>query len=543
MDELVLQLGVTDLSRPSQSDEKQSPAELMIMDMGFTLDEAREALAEKKDMEASIEWLLEQRQAKEEREKEQQRQKEMKEREVLERKRLAKQRRDAYRGVPNLLRFGSIVAMRSVKYHRYLEVTSLERAPARVQCSQPSEQCLLVLVNPDQDASDHEADDMGVIFNHDKVALQAHNGAFLAVEADGVCYAGRTGVIDLFMQWRLVDASHDDPEQPLSSSSFIHLESAIRNLLVADAHGACVANSPKPCEAAQWMMCEQIQKANRRASIGPVPELVLSPSSRTASARWNRLKAGYRLAALRIQKLQAEEFRAKIEKQRKEIQRKIFEEKDRSCVVCLDETPNTVILECGHVCVCEGCGKLLEDCPVCRSIVTRVVLLKHVPRSPPVAPTSPFAALQSPAHRDFSLQSRVSPSHTRLSSSSMLHSPLSRASTVSNVPSAAIGSPVRRSIQSLLSHITDISPSNNSPLLRPARAISGGVEFSPLSKREGQSIAHEKQASLIFAPSSTPTDILPGTVLSTLSASSSPPEHHPHPMWKSRIDKSDELNH
>lgn len=51
-------------------------------------------------------------------------------------------------------------------------------------------------------------------------------------------------------------------------------------------------------------------------------------------------------------------------------------EEDRSCVVCLTNPREVVILECGHVCVCGDCARALPEprkCPVCRAPIARLV--------------------------------------------------------------------------------------------------------------------------------------------------------------------------
>ncbi len=40
---------------------------------------------------------------------------------------------------------------------------------------------------------------------------------------------------------------------------------------------------------------------------------------------------------------------------------------DNACVVCLEQTPDTVFRECGHMAVCWDCGQLLDRCPICRT--------------------------------------------------------------------------------------------------------------------------------------------------------------------------------
>lgn len=46
---------------------------------------------------------------------------------------------------------------------------------------------------------------------------------------------------------------------------------------------------------------------------------------------------------------------------------------DAECSICMVEPPQTVILECGHQCVCLNCINSLETCPLCRGEITRWV--------------------------------------------------------------------------------------------------------------------------------------------------------------------------
>ena len=46
---------------------------------------------------------------------------------------------------------------------------------------------------------------------------------------------------------------------------------------------------------------------------------------------------------------------------------------EAECSICMVEPPQTVILECGHQCVCLNCINSLETCPLCRGEITRWV--------------------------------------------------------------------------------------------------------------------------------------------------------------------------
>lgn len=43
------------------------------------------------------------------------------------------------------------------------------------------------------------------------------------------------------------------------------------------------------------------------------------------------------------------------------------------CKICMDNLIDCVLIDCGHMCSCVKCGKLLAECPICRQFVVRVV--------------------------------------------------------------------------------------------------------------------------------------------------------------------------
>jgi len=49
--------------------------------------------------------------------------------------------------------------------------------------------------------------------------------------------------------------------------------------------------------------------------------------------------------------------------------------KDRECVVCMENTVDTVLVPCGHLCVCMQCSNQLKplNCPICKVAVQSVV--------------------------------------------------------------------------------------------------------------------------------------------------------------------------
>ncbi len=55
-------------------------------------------------------------------------------------------------------------------------------------------------------------------------------------------------------------------------------------------------------------------------------------------------------------------------------------EDEKLCVICISEEKNTVVMPCGHLCVCKACAIEIAksrgpDCPVCRKKVLSFVPL------------------------------------------------------------------------------------------------------------------------------------------------------------------------
>lgn len=46
---------------------------------------------------------------------------------------------------------------------------------------------------------------------------------------------------------------------------------------------------------------------------------------------------------------------------------------DELCKICMDRLIDCVLIECGHMCSCVKCGKLLSECPICRQYVIRCI--------------------------------------------------------------------------------------------------------------------------------------------------------------------------
>ncbi|XP_038062093.1 mitochondrial ubiquitin ligase activator of nfkb 1-A-like isoform X2 [Patiria miniata] len=52
---------------------------------------------------------------------------------------------------------------------------------------------------------------------------------------------------------------------------------------------------------------------------------------------------------------------------------------DNACTICLSNRRDVVLLDCGHICTCARCARLLQppQCPICRQRIKRVVPLYH----------------------------------------------------------------------------------------------------------------------------------------------------------------------
>ncbi|CAB4018219.1 Mitochondrial ubiquitin ligase activator of NFKB 1 [Paramuricea clavata] len=46
---------------------------------------------------------------------------------------------------------------------------------------------------------------------------------------------------------------------------------------------------------------------------------------------------------------------------------------EQSCVICLTQPRNVVILDCGHICACRACATQVDTCPICRAEIARLV--------------------------------------------------------------------------------------------------------------------------------------------------------------------------
>ena len=74
-------------------------------------------------------------------------------------------------------------------------------------------------------------------------------------------------------------------------------------------------------------------------------------------------------------KLRKQNKQLKDQKEKLEEQTEKLEEQRESalCRICLDRERNTVILPCGHATCCKECAKPLQNCPICRKEIDKVL--------------------------------------------------------------------------------------------------------------------------------------------------------------------------
>lgn len=58
------------------------------------------------------------------------------------------------------------------------------------------------------------------------------------------------------------------------------------------------------------------------------------------------------------------------------------QEQDKECTICMSKESDTIIMPCGHLCVCNECGEQIRVskhnmCPVCRGGIKTLVPLKR----------------------------------------------------------------------------------------------------------------------------------------------------------------------
>jgi hypothetical protein len=112
--------------------------------------------------------------------------------------------------------------------------------------------------------------------------------------------------------------------------------------------------------------------------IPPTPSVDSRVLQKSGTEWWEILRDSYRLAALRLQRLAISQVREKFARDQRHLEKSRAENaQKRECVSCWEVPPNTVLLECGHICLCKTCAPTAKNCPLCRKDITRFVVQKR----------------------------------------------------------------------------------------------------------------------------------------------------------------------
>ena len=239
----------------------------------------------------------------------------------------------------------------------------------------------------------------GLVMSGDSVLVETYERCYLCVEADGSIGCNRTApitqqmVLTVRVQSGAADEDSDDdsdhaPLAPVCVNSSITLCTLDRHYVGAeDRQKQLSAKLLQPSAACHFSLSLAHRSANplrshRRTSSSASPLLAPAASSVSSTLspgvqRWALLRRQWRLAAMAC-------LQASIGEKRSELlalqrQRRVqSEDALRLCAVCLDAVCSVVMLDCGHLCACEECGRGLTECVVCRQKVDRVVVIRPI---------------------------------------------------------------------------------------------------------------------------------------------------------------------
>eukprot|EP00479_Gromia_sphaerica_P014065 TRINITY_DN816_c0_g1_i3.p1 TRINITY_DN816_c0_g1~~TRINITY_DN816_c0_g1_i3.p1 ORF type:complete len:315 (-),score=64.99 TRINITY_DN816_c0_g1_i3:165-1109(-) len=206
----------------------------------------------------------------------------------------------------------------------------------------------------------------GLVRSGETVLIQTSDGCYVAVEADGQVNSNRSGPPGTFMKWKLHTLTQG--EKTMCNGSVVAFESVMHKYLSAEKGGGASAKTKRRRHASKWQV-ELISLSNR--------VIKTSIEKRSGVDLWNILAKNYHLAALKIRETQIQQHHNKVQRRVNELEKRKASEEEKVCTVCWENPPNTVILECGHICVCDDCGDALGECPVCRGTVTRVIQIRR----------------------------------------------------------------------------------------------------------------------------------------------------------------------
>ena len=268
--------------------------------------------------------------------------------------------------------------------------------------SLPSHHRFHLTLRPAAEKDSGCGEDGGVVMSGDSVLIETYERCYLCVEADGSIGCNRTAPItqQMVMTVKVVqqngldedsdDESGDDDTAPVCVNSSITLSTLDRHYVsVEDKHLS--AKRFRSSAASHFSLSLAHRSANplrsnRRASSSS-PRLLPASSSAATSAtssslspalqRWSLLRRQWRLTALACLQSSISERRNELLALQR-VRRVQSEDAKRLCAICLDASCSVVMLDCGHLCACEGCGRGLKECVVCRQKVDRVVTIRPI---------------------------------------------------------------------------------------------------------------------------------------------------------------------
>lgn len=101
----------------------------------------------------------------------------------------------------------------------------------------------------------------------------------------------------------------------------------------------------------------------------------------SARQRWALLRAHFRLAALLTCRAAVDSIRERTAHTMRVLEATAATNADslnaHECVACWEREPDTVLLDCGHVCLCAACARGAKQCPLCRIAIARFVVMRR----------------------------------------------------------------------------------------------------------------------------------------------------------------------
>jgi hypothetical protein len=160
--------------------------------------------------------------------------------------------------------------------------------------------------------------------------------------------------------------------------------------MIVNVYNRCVGGTSKTSEKSQWIITKlQNNTSFRRrllcsapaaasAAAASSPPASKQSSSRSAAALWQRLRLSFRLVALRMRRADIIALQQRLAEEKLRLAQATRAAEPEPCVICLDAAIDTVLLDCGHLCVCRGCVQVVKSCPVCQTALVDFVLIKPI---------------------------------------------------------------------------------------------------------------------------------------------------------------------